>query len=121
MLLLCKSDDTRAEILLEFSMIDLEFHLYLAERSGRGITLRMLKAVYHQIQQAIMRDIATEQDIEHLVAEHHKILEALQAGDIKSLQMNRFYSYFHRRITAGPRRTNQKKEGIEGLQINEDT
>lgn len=121
MSLLCKSEDTRAEILLEFSTIDLEFHLYLAERSGRGITLRMLKTVYHQIQQAIMRDIAMEQDIEHLVTEHHKILEALQAGELKSLQMNRFYSYFHRRINVGPRRPHQEEEGVEGLLIDQDT
>ncbi len=117
--LLGKSCDTKAEILLEFSTIDLEFHLYLAERSGRKITLRMLKNVYHQIQQAIMRDIATEQDIEHLVTEHLKILEALKIGDLKSLQMNRFYSYFHRRITAQPRRRNPAKEGGDGFRHDE--
>jgi DNA-binding GntR family transcriptional regulator len=115
MLLLGKSGDTRAEILLEFSSIDLEFHLHLAECSGRKITLQMLRTVYHQIQQAIVRDVATEKDIEHLVAEHLKILEALEAGDLKSLQMNRFYSYFHRRITAlSPEMTLNKKEGAAG-------
>jgi len=116
MLLLGKSGDTRAEILLEFSTIDLEFHLHLAECSGRKITLQMLKTVYHQIQQAIVRDVATEQDIEHLVAEHLKILEALQSGDLKSLQMNRFYSYFHRRIKALPPdiKADEKEESEEG-------
>jgi len=100
MLNLAESNEKKEDILLEFSIVDLEFHMYFAERSERKITLQILKKVYFQIHQAVIRDIATESDIKKLVEEHLKILDSLQSGDLKSLQMNRFFSYFHRRIAS---------------------
>lgn len=111
MLLLANTIDTHKEFLLDFSAIDLEFHLYLAESSGRHLTIKMLKTTYRQIQQAIIKDIATENDIKQLVADHHKILDSLMTGDLKSLQKNRFFSYFHRRITSSLVTTDSAKKG----------
>jgi hypothetical protein len=92
------SGDSREEILLEFSRLDMEFHLSLAALAGREWTLRLLKTVYHQIQHALLRDLATESDMDALVAEHEEILLALQRGDLEELRKGRFFSYFERRL-----------------------
>ncbi|MBP6333618.1 MAG: GntR family transcriptional regulator [Aminivibrio sp.] len=96
--LLGSSGDSREEILLEFSRLDMEFHLSLAALAGREWTLRLLKTVYHQIQHALLRDLATESDMDALVAEHEEILLALQRGDLEELRKGRFFSYFERRL-----------------------
>ena len=76
----------------------MEFHLSLAALAGREWTLRLLRTVYHQIQHALLRDLATESDMEALVAEHEEILGALQRGDLEELRKGRFFSYFERRL-----------------------
>jgi hypothetical protein len=78
--------------------------------------------VYHQIQHALLRDLATETDMEALVAEHEEILLGLQRGDLEELRKGRFFSYFERRLdpnkgkkrpklseTPGEDQTGQKK------------
>jgi len=96
--LLGSSGGSRDEILLEFSRLDMEFHLSLAALAGREWTLRLLRTVYHQIQHALIRDLATESDMETLVAEHEEILHGLQRGDLEELRKGRFFSYFERRL-----------------------
>ena len=98
MLLLGKKEETREEFLLEFSRIDLEFHLSLAEKAGRLWTLRLLKMVYSQIQQAVLRDLATEEDMNVLVQDHLRILDALLEGNLDELRKGRYFSYFERRV-----------------------
>ena len=98
MLLLGEGEDSRDEMLLEFSRLDMEFHLSLAALAGRGLTLRLLKMVYHQIQQAVLRDLATEKDIAILVEEHRAILDGLLRGDLEEVRRGRYFSYFERRI-----------------------
>lgn len=101
MLLLGMNTDSKETILLEFSKIDMDFHTSLAEKSGRRWTLRMLEMVYRQIQQAVLKDLAAENDMKALVDEHIRILDALLAGDLEELKKGRFFSYFQRRIAPG--------------------
>jgi DNA-binding GntR family transcriptional regulator len=110
--LLGSSGDSRDDILLEFSRLDMEFHLSLAALAGREWTLRLLRTVYHQIQHALLRDLATETDMEALVAEHQEILDALCRGDMEELRKGRFYSYFERRVD--PNKGKQRREPAEG-------
>ncbi len=98
MLLLGKTQETREEFLLEFSRIDMDFHLSLAEKAGRQWTLRLLKMVYSQIQQAVLRDLATEEDMNVLVEDHLKILNALLEGNLDEIRQGRYFSYFERRV-----------------------
>ncbi len=98
MLLLGSTEESREETLLEFSAMDMDFHLSVASLAGRQWTLRLLRTVYHQIQQAILKDLATETDIEALVEEHRRILEELRRGDLEAIRRGRSYSYFERRI-----------------------
>lgn len=101
MLLLEMNADSKEDILLEFSRIDMDFHTSLAEKSGRRWTLRMLEMVYRQIQQAVLKDLAAENDMKSLVEEHIHILDALMKGDMGELRKGRFFSYFQRRTTQG--------------------
>ena len=98
MLLLGKTQETREEFLLEFSRIDMDFHLSLAEKAGRQWTLRLLKMGYSQIQQAVLRDLATEEDKNLLVEDHLRILDALLEGDLDEIRQGRYFSYFERRV-----------------------
>ncbi len=98
MLLLGGKDETREEFLLEFSRIDMDFHLSLAEKAGRRWTLRLLKMVYSQIQQAVLRDLATEEDMNVLVQDHLRILDALLEGNLDEIREGRYFSYFERRV-----------------------
>lgn len=115
MLLIGKSDDSREEFLLQFSKTDMDFHLSIAELADRQWTLRLLKTVYHQIQQAVLRDLATEPDMEALVAEHREILETLRRGDLEELRKGRFFSYFERRVD--PRKRTEGKKRLEPAKI----
>lgn len=107
MLLLGEGGDSRDEMLLEFSRLDMDFHLSLAALAGRDLTWRLLKMVYHQIQQAVLRDLATEKDIAILVEEHRAILDGLLRGDLEEVRKGRYFSYFERRID--PQKENRRR------------
>ena len=82
---------------LAFSRIDLEFHLFIAERSGKPWTIRILRGVYFQLHQAMLRYLEDEDELISSAKEHLKIIEALKKGDLKVLRENRHYSYYSRR------------------------
>ncbi len=84
--------------ILAFSRIDLEFHLFMAERSGRPWTIRILRGVYFQLPQAMLRHLEDEDELVSSAKAHLKIIEALKKGDLDSLRENRLYSYFSRRV-----------------------
>ena len=83
---------------LAFSRTDLEFHLFIAERSGRAWTIRILRGVYFQLHQAMLRHLEDEDELASSAKAHLKIIEALKKGDLESLRENRHYSYFSRRV-----------------------
>ena len=83
---------------LAFSRIDLDFHLFIAERSGKTWTIRILRGVYFQLHQAMLRHLEDEDELVSSAKAHLKIIEALKKGDLGALRENRHYSYFSRRV-----------------------
>ena len=94
---------------LAFSRVDLEFHLFIAERSGRPWTIRILKGVYFQLHQAMLRHLEDEDELVSSAKDHLKVIEALKKRDLKSLRENRHYSYFSRRVR---KKENWPRSGI---------
>ena len=86
------------EKVLAFSRIDLDFHLFIAERSGRPWTIRILRGVYFQLHQAMVQHLEKEEELAYSAREHLKIIQALREGNLDALRESRHYSYFHRRV-----------------------
>ncbi len=88
----------KSEKVITFSRIDLDFHLYIAERSGRPWTIRILKGVYFQLHQAMVQHLEKEEELAYSAMEHLKIIQSLKEGNLDALRESRHYSYFHRRL-----------------------
>ncbi len=125
LLSVASGDGGKDDKVLAFSRIDLEFHLFIAERSGKPWTIRILRGVYFQLHQAMLRHLEDEDELVSSAKAHLKIIEALKKGDLESIRENRHYSYFSRRvrkkenwprsgITNKTETEHQKKGGKEG-------
>lgn len=98
LLAVSSSSMDKSDKVIAFSRIDLEFHLFIVERSGRPWTIRILKGVYFQLHQAMLQHLEKEEELAYSAKEHLKIIQSLREGDLLSLRENRHYSYFHRRV-----------------------
>ena len=98
LLAVASSSMEKNEKVLAFSRIDLDFHLFIAERSGRPWTIRILRGVYFQLHQAMVQHLESEEELAYSAREHLKIIQSLQEGDLDALRESRHYSYFHRRL-----------------------
>ena len=105
LLAVASSSMEKNEKVLAFSRIDLDFHLFIAERSGRPWTIRILRGVYFQLHQAMVQHLESEEELAYAAREHLKIIQSLQEGDLDALRESRHYSYFHRRL--------RKREKVE--------
>jgi DNA-binding GntR family transcriptional regulator len=109
LLAVASSSMEKDEKVIAFSRIDLEFHLFIAERSGRPWTIRILRSVYFQLQQAMVQYLESEEELAYSAREHLKIIRSLKEGDLDALRESRRYSYFQRRL--------RKREKVEASGI----
>ena len=98
LLAVASSSMEKSEKVIAFSRLDLDFHLYIAERSGRPWTIRILKGVYFQLHQAMVQHLEKEEELAYSAKEHLKIIQSLKEGNLDALRESRHYSYFHRRL-----------------------
>ena len=96
LLTVASSSIKRTEKTLAFSKIDLEFHLYIAERAERPWTFKILRGVYYQIHQAMIQYLAGE-ELVYSAREHQKIIHSLKERNLEALRKSRYHSYFVRR------------------------
>ncbi len=95
---ICQSERDRDSKIVDFSEKDLEFHMSLAELSGREWTTKILSSVYCQMQFVLIRHLEKLEELTETVRLHYNILDCLEEGNLEKLRSERHYSYFVRRV-----------------------
>jgi len=81
MVTLTSSSKPVNEKLMEFHDMDIAFHGFLWEKSGKKWFLSMLKNIFYQLRLAMFQDLVLENNMEHSAKMHYGIIDALEAGD----------------------------------------
>lgn len=77
------SDLSDQEMFIRFNDLDIAFHCYLWERSGKKWFIQMLKNIFFQLRLAMLQDLILEDNIESSASIHYQIVDALEKGDLE--------------------------------------
>lgn len=76
------ADDMQTK-LVKMTEMDLKFHSYLWEKSGRKWSYQLLSNIYFQLRLAMMQDTMLEDNLSESAAMHYKIIQALKEGNLE--------------------------------------
>lgn len=88
----------------EFVLLDEAFHVGLADAAGNSVLVEFLRIVNERIRVVRMQDFLTADRVEHTIAEHLEIVEAVLAGD-DDLAVDRFEAHLHESLAVVEERT----------------
>ena len=81
-----RHDPEKEDKLVAYSRADAEFHSLLLEKAGNLVLKNMMEVVNAHLQLIRLRTVVLPGRARQTVAEHEKVLEALEQGDEKAAE-----------------------------------
>ncbi|HEX5586963.1 MAG TPA: GntR family transcriptional regulator [Acidimicrobiia bacterium] len=88
----------------EFVLLDEAFHVGLADAAGNPVLVEFLRVVNERIRVVRMQDFLTADRVEHTIAEHVEIVDAVLSGDC-DLAVERFDAHLRESLAVVEERT----------------
>jgi len=96
MVFIVKSDLSDQEKVIQINKMDMDFHIYLWNKSDSKRRIKILKDMFFQLKMAMMYDTNETGDLMQTATDHYEIIEHLRNGDLekcKAAFLNHINSY----------------------------